>query len=139
MLRQEDIESILTTCDLSVCLNDWMQKEDRDLKIDIDYESIELFINCPGFSDGLSVTIDPFWVWVINQVISHDIDGINTQSGNHHKTEKTMTVLQAIACWIVVFERLPEKSDKEIIIFLSREMTNQCGSYLSFNQLPPVS
>ena len=69
MIRQEDSETILTTHDLSVYLKDIVQKDDRDLKIDIDYESGELFINCPGFSNGLSVTTDPFGVWVISEVI----------------------------------------------------------------------
>jgi hypothetical protein len=59
MLRPEDVEMILTTCDLSVFLKDMVQKEDRDLKINIDHESGEVFINCPGFSYGLSVTTDP--------------------------------------------------------------------------------
>ena len=104
MLRPEDIETILTTHDLSVYLKDMVQKEDRELKINIDYESGELFINCPGFSYGLSVTTDPFGVWVINEIISHDNDGIFTQSGNLHKTEKTITVLRAVASWIVDLE-----------------------------------
>jgi hypothetical protein len=38
MLRPEDVETILTTQDLSEYLKDMEQKEDRDLKIDIDYE-----------------------------------------------------------------------------------------------------
>lgn len=104
MLCPEDVETILTTHDLSVYLKDMVQKEDRELKINIDYESGELFINCPGFSYGLSVTTDPFGVWVINEIISHDNDGIFTQSGNLHKTEKTITVLRAVASWIVDLE-----------------------------------
>ena len=104
MLCPEDIETILTTHDLSVYLKDMVQNEDRELKINIDYESGELFINCPGFSYGLSVTTDPFGVWVINEIISHDNDGIFTQSGNLHKTEKTITVLRAVASWIVDLE-----------------------------------
>jgi hypothetical protein len=43
MLRPEDVETILTTHDLSVYLKAMVQKDDRDLKIDIDYESGELF------------------------------------------------------------------------------------------------
>jgi len=46
------------------------------------------------------VTTDPFGVWVINEVISQDNDGIFTQSGPLHKTEKTITVLRAVASWI---------------------------------------
>ena len=38
MLRPDDVETILTTHDLSVFLED-MVKDDRDLKIDVDYES----------------------------------------------------------------------------------------------------
>ena len=45
MLRPEDAEKILTTHDLSVYLKDIVQKEDRDLKIDIDYESGELSLS----------------------------------------------------------------------------------------------
>ena len=104
MLRPEDVETILTTHDLSVYLTEMVQKDDRDLKIDIDYESGELFINCPGFSNGLSVTTDPFGVWVISEIISQENDGVFTQSGNLHKTEKTITVLRAVASWIVDLE-----------------------------------
>ena len=104
MLKPDDIETILTTHDLSVCLKDIVQKEDRDLKIDIDYESGEVFINCPGFSNGLSVTTDPFGVWVINEVISKENNGNFTQTGNHYKTEKTITVLRAVASWITDLE-----------------------------------
>lgn len=110
MLRPEDVETILTTHDLSVYLKEMVQKEDRDLKIDIDYESGELFINCPGFSDGLSVTTDRFGVWVISEVISKDNDGIFTQSGKLHKTEKTLTVLRAVANWIVNLEESTRKA-----------------------------
>jgi hypothetical protein len=100
MLRPEDVETILTTHDLSVYLKDMVQKEDRDLKINIDYESGELFINCPGFSEGLSVKTDSFGVWVISEVVSQENKGIFTQNGNVHKTETTMTVLRAVASWI---------------------------------------
>jgi len=100
MLRPEDAEKILTSHDLSVYIRDIVQREDCDLNIDVDYESGEVFINCPGFSNGLSVTTDPFGVWVINEVISQNNDGIFTQSGNFHKTESTQTVLRAIADWI---------------------------------------
>jgi hypothetical protein len=100
MLRPEDAEKILTSHDLSVYLRDMVQREDCDLKIDVDYESGEVFLNCPGFSHGLSVTTDPFGVWVINEVISQENDGVFTQSGNYHKTESTLTVLRAIADWI---------------------------------------
>jgi hypothetical protein len=100
MIRPEDAPAILTTHDLSVYLKDIVKREDCDLKIDVDYESGELFINCPGFSHGLSVTTDSFGVWMINEVISENNDGVFTQSGNFHKTEKTMTVLRAVATWI---------------------------------------
>ena len=110
MLRPEDVETILTTWDLSVYLKDMVQKEDHDLKIDIDYESGELFINCPGFSYGLSVKTDPFGVWMISEVISQENDGIFTQSGNFHQTEKTMTVLRAVASWIRDLEESTQTS-----------------------------
>lgn len=100
MLRPEDVETILTTHDLSEYLKKMVQKDDRELKIDIDYESGELFINCPGFSAGLSVKADPFGVWVISEVISQDNDGIFTQTGKLYKTENTITVLRAVASWI---------------------------------------
>jgi hypothetical protein len=100
MINPEDTGAILTTFDLSVYLKDIVQKDDRDLKIDIDYESGELFISCPGFSFGLSIKTDPFGVWVISELISQENDGIFTQSGNFHKTEKTITVFRAVASWI---------------------------------------
>lgn len=109
MLRPEDVETILTTHDLSVYLKEMVQKDYRDLKIDIDYETGELFITCPGFSYGLSVSADPFGVWVISEMISHDNDGVFTQSGNHYKTEKTMTVLRSVASWIVDLEESTRK------------------------------
>lgn len=104
MLRPEDVETILTTRDLSVYLKDMVQKDDRELHIDIDYESGELYINCPGFSDGLSVKTDPFGVWVISELVSQENDGIFTQTGNLHKTERTITVLRAVASWIADIE-----------------------------------
>jgi hypothetical protein len=104
MLRPEDVETILTIHDLSVYLKDMVQKEDRDLKINIDYESGELYITCPGFSYSLLVKTDTFGVWVISEMISHDNDGIFTESGNFYKTEKTITVLRAVASWIVDLE-----------------------------------
>jgi hypothetical protein len=111
MIRPEDVETILTTHDLSVYLKALMQKKkDRDLKINIDYETGELFINCPGFSDGLSVKTDPFGVWVISEVISQDNNGIFTQTGNLHKTENTITVLRAVASWVRNLEETPRKS-----------------------------
>ncbi|MDD1694742.1 MAG: hypothetical protein LUQ71_08460 [Methanoregula sp.] len=104
MLQPDDVETILTTRDLSVYLKKMVQKDDRELQIDIDYESGELYINCPGFSDGLSVKTDPFGVWVISELISSNNDGIFTQSGHLYKTEKTMTVLRAVASWIADLE-----------------------------------
>jgi hypothetical protein len=79
-------------------------KEDSDLKIDIDYESGEVFMNCPGFSRGLSVTTSPFGVRVINEIILQDNDGNFTRTGNFHKTEATVTVLWAVASWITDLE-----------------------------------
>jgi hypothetical protein len=100
MLRPEDAETILTTHDLSVYLKKMVHYEDRDLKIDIDYESGEVFVNCPGFSNGLSVTTDRFGVWVIREAISKDNDGVFTEGEDLFKTEKTMTVLRAVASWV---------------------------------------
>ena len=100
MLSPDDVETILTTHDLSVYLKEMVLKEDHELKIDIDYESGELFITCPGFSHGISVTTDPFGVWVVRETISKENNGIFNQSANVYKTEKTMTVLRAVASWI---------------------------------------
>ena len=104
MIRPDDVESILTTRDLSEYLKAMVHKDDRELKIDIDYESGEVYINCPGFSNGLSVKADPFGVWVISELVSSNNDGIFTQSGHLHKTEKTITVLRAVASWIADLE-----------------------------------
>jgi hypothetical protein len=56
------------------------------------------------------VKTDPFGVWVISEVISKDNDGIFTQSGNLHKTEKTITVLRAVASWIRDIENSTQTS-----------------------------
>jgi hypothetical protein len=61
-------------------------------------------LNCPEFSYGLSVKIDPYGVWVISELLSQENDGIFNKSGNLHKTESTMTVLRAVASWIVDLE-----------------------------------
>ena len=100
MLRPEDVEKILTTQDLSGYLKDLMQREDLDLNIDIDFESGELFINCKGFSNGLSILVDTFGVWVIRETISEKNDGIFIQGTKSHHTENTVTVIRAVARWI---------------------------------------
>jgi hypothetical protein len=86
MIRPEDVETILTPQDLSVYLNDMVRKEDRDLKINIDYECGELFIGCPAFSFGHLIKTDPFGIRVISELTSRENDGIFTRSGNFHKT-----------------------------------------------------
>ena len=73
------------------------------MKIDIDFKSGELFINCTGFSNGLSVITDPFGVRVISEVLLQD-KGNFTPAGKCHKTEKTITVLRAVASWITDLE-----------------------------------
>ncbi len=100
MLRPDDSKNILTTIELSAHVENLVQREDRDLKIDVNYEAGELYINCKDFSNGLSITTDTFGVWVINELVSQENDGVFTQSGNSHKTEDTLTVLRAIATWI---------------------------------------
>lgn len=109
MIRPDDVETILTAHDLSGYLKDMVQKEDCDLKIDIDYESGEVFINCPGFSHGLSVTTDQFGVWIISEVVSQDNDGVFAQNGKQFMTEKTITVLRAVASWIQDIEESTRK------------------------------
>jgi hypothetical protein len=112
MLRPEDVEKILTTSDLSKYLKEMLQREDRDLNIDIDYESGELFINCKGFSNGLSILIDRFGVWIIREVISENNDGTFIQSKESYKTENTVTVIRAVARWIRDIEESIRSSEK---------------------------
>ena len=76
----------------------------------MDYESGEVFINCPGFSQDLSASTDPFGVWVINEVISKDNNGIFTRSGKLYRSEKTITVLRAVASWIFDLEESTKKA-----------------------------
>lgn len=111
MLRPEDVEKILTTGDLSAYLKDMLQREDRDLNLDIDFESGELLINCKGFSNGLSILVNTFGVWVIREVISKNNDGIFTQSKNFYKTENTLTVIRAVAHWIRDIEASVRESE----------------------------
>jgi len=100
MLRPEDIGKILTTHDLSAYLEKMVQRDDLDLDIHVEYETGELFMNCKGFSNGLSILIDPFGVWIIRETISKENDGVFTQRKDFYKTEHTMTVIRAIARWI---------------------------------------
>ena len=109
MLHPEDVDTILTAYDLSGYLEEMVKREDCDLDIDIDYESGEVFINCAGFSNGLSVTADQFGVWIISEVVSKDNDGVFTQSGEQFRTEKTITVLRAVASWIQDLEESTRK------------------------------
>ena len=110
MLRPEDVEKILTAKDLSVYLKDMLKKEDRNLNIEIDYESGELFINCKGYSNGLSILVDTFGVWVIREVISKNNDGNFSQSKSSYNTENTVTVIRAVARWIRDIEENAERS-----------------------------
>jgi hypothetical protein len=112
MILPEDVEKILTTQDLSEYLKDLLQKEDLDLNIDIDLESGELFINSKGFSNGLSVLVDAFGVWVIRETISEKNDGIFTQGKKSHHTENTVTVIRAVARWIRDIEESASPSKK---------------------------
>jgi len=112
ILRPEDVEKILTTHDLSTYLKDMLEREDCDLNIDIDYQSGELFINCEGFSNGLSILIDTFGVWVIREVISNETDGTFTQSKKSYTTENTVTVIRAVARWIRDIEESAGSSGK---------------------------
>jgi hypothetical protein len=112
MLRPDDVGKILTTQDLCAYLKDMMHREDLDLNIDIDYESGELFINCKGFSNGLSILIDMFGVWVIREVVSEKNDGIFTQGKNSYHTENTVTVIRAVARWIGDIEESTRRSKK---------------------------
>jgi hypothetical protein len=41
---------------------------------------------------------------VISELLSQENDGIFNKSGNLHKSESTMTVLRAVASWIVDLE-----------------------------------
>jgi hypothetical protein len=82
-----------------------------------DYEYGELFKNIPGFSNGLSVTTAPFGVRVISEVISQDTNGNFTQTGNRHKTYKTITVLRAVARWITDRGESSKKTENIISFF----------------------
>ncbi|MCU0628601.1 MAG: hypothetical protein MUE45_03810 [Methanoregulaceae archaeon] len=93
-------------------LKEMLKREDLDLNIDIDYESGELFINCKGFSNGLSIIVDTFGVWVIRESISEKNDGIFTQGKKSHHTENTVTVIRAVARWFRDIEESSRNSKK---------------------------
>ncbi|MDD1703020.1 MAG: hypothetical protein LUQ31_08590 [Methanoregula sp.] len=104
MSESGDIPQILTTYDLSLYVRDVLEKKKINRALDVDYEAGELFISYKEFGYGLSVTIDVFGVWIINELISKENDGVFTQSGNLHKTESTLTVLRAISSWLMDVE-----------------------------------
>jgi len=100
MSESPDNGQILTTYDLAAYVRNVLEKKKLNPALKVDYESGELFISYREFGYGLSVTIDVFGVWIINELISKENDGVFTQSGNLHKTESTQTVLRAISSWL---------------------------------------
>jgi hypothetical protein len=51
------------------------------------------------------VITDPFGVWIISEVISLDNNGIFTRPVKLFRTtERTVTVLRAVASWIIDLE-----------------------------------
>jgi len=97
-----------------------LRREDLDLNIDIDYESGELFINCKGFSNGLSIIVDTFGVWITRETLSEKNNGIFTQDKKFHSTENTATVIRAVARWFRDIEESSRSSKKRYPIFPGR-------------------
>jgi hypothetical protein len=117
MLQPEDIETIVTTQDLSVYLKEIVQKEERDLKIDIDYKSGELFMNCPGFSHDISVTTDPFGVRVISEGFSQDNNEIPPRPAIVIKPRRPLQCSGQLPAGLLTLKRVPETSERDSIYF----------------------
>jgi glycine cleavage system aminomethyltransferase T len=100
MLTPEEADTLLTTHDLAEFVKEEVRLAGADKKISITLDDDALYLTSEGYTHGLSVTTDPFGFWVIDTLVSQENDGEYVCAGNSRTTEKTMTVIRAIARWI---------------------------------------
>ena len=100
MLTPEEADTLLTTNDLAEFVQEELRQAGADEKITIEHQEEELCLTSEGYTHGISITLDSFGFWTIDTLILHESDGIWVHTGNLRTTEKTMTVIRAIARWI---------------------------------------
>ena len=101
MMSMDTIDTILTPQDLAERIKEELQEAGGDSRIIVEYKMGEVFLNSEGHTHGISIALDSFGQWIIHEQISHENDGIFAQTGHSHKTESTVTVMRAIARWLL--------------------------------------
>jgi hypothetical protein len=121
MLTPEEADTLLTTNDLAEFVKEELKQACVDQKISVDHQDDELCLTSAGYTHGLSITADSFGFWTIDTLILHESDGIYVHAGNPRTTERTLTVIRAIARWIAgaTGER-PEATKPRFRIILER-------------------
>jgi hypothetical protein len=100
MLTPEEADTLLTTNDLAEFVKEEVRLAGVDQKISVEYQDEELCLTSEGHTHGLSITADSFGFWTIDTLILHESDGIYVHAGNSRTTERTITVIRAVARWI---------------------------------------
>ena len=103
MLTPEEADLLLTTHDLARYVSEEVKRAGAEQKIVVDCSPEELRLTSAGFTHGLSIKIDVLGRWIISPRIMPDVDGEYVPSGPALSTEKTLTVIRAIARWISRF------------------------------------
>jgi hypothetical protein len=100
MLTPEEADTLLTTYDLAEFVKEEIRLAGADKKVSVTVDDDALLLTSDGYTHGLTVTMDSFGFWSIDTLISHENDGEYVSTGYSRTTEKTMTVIRAIARWI---------------------------------------
>ncbi len=101
MLSLDTIDTILTPSDLAEHVKEELQEAGGDPGIVVEYTMGEMILTSKGHTHGLSISLNSYGLWVIHEQISHENDGIFAQTGHSYKTENTVTVMRAIARWLM--------------------------------------
>jgi len=100
MLTPEEADLLLTPRDLSAYVSEEVRKAGAEQKIVVDCLPEELRLTSASSAHGLSIAVDTFGRWTISPLILADSDGEYVPAGRTFSTEKTLTVIRAIARWI---------------------------------------
>ena len=121
MLTPEEADTLLTTNDLAEFVKEEIRQALADQKISVGYQDNELRLTSTGYTHGLAITADSYGFWTIDTLILHESDGIYVHAGNPRTTERTMTVIRAIARWIAgATEERHEASKSRFRIIVER-------------------
>ena len=123
MVTTEDIDTILTSEDLANYLIDDLERVGGDPRISIKTGENEVILTSDGFVRGLSISVNTFGVWEMYALISHEGDGEYYRTGDKYSTESVMTVLRAVARWMLEARKYRPPSIKYRIALFRKEIT----------------